>query len=309
MAISAQKTQSEPRELAPKGAHQAVLIGIKNEGMCPAFDTTKPDVPKLSFVWEIATLNSKGEPCSFYFWKTNSSFYSPKNGKMSGLIEMLTQWLDVPASDLTPNLLDDLELLCGLNARVRLTHKPKQDGDLKCEMVSIEPWEDGAGALIEPSREWGDSGFFPAKSFKTFWGEVRSGNTSQSKAAPPRPAPAPTEPTKGELPLSGVMQAQIKTMARSKLADDGVALQEVCSDSFGKKFEMLSADEGAQLLHRLRALKDFQATGATDAEDDFDPFADEGESDAETAKRMLAPQEAPVPARRNAKAASEAYGA
>lgn len=310
MAISAQKSQGTDFELAPKGRHQAVLVGIKDEGMQPAFDKTKPDEPKISFMFEIAALNEKGEPHSFTVWKKNSSWFSQKTGKMSGLIEMLTLWLDVKASELTPSILDDLELLCGVNARVRLTHEPKQDGSGdRVKMTSIEPWEDKDGALLEPQREWGESGFFPSKSLKDFWAEVKGGvpTPAVAKAAtPPRAAPAntPKEPA-----ISPGQLGRIPSIARQKFGQDySKALGEYIQDGYSKPLNSLTKAEGDELISALMSLKDIPAPDDDDGKDIFDD--DEGETSeqiAQDAHLLTLESDTPAPprARGNKNAQSE----
>lgn len=298
MAISAPNSASNSdRELAPKGRFQAVLIGIKDEGMHPAFDKTKPDEPQLSFIFEISEMNTKGEPHSFYFWKKNSKWFDAKKGKMSGLVEMLTQWLDVSAEQIPVNLFDDLELLCGLNARVRLARVPKQNGGEKISMVSIEPWEKGDGALLTPTREWGDSGFFAAKTTEDFWKQVKSGAPSSQKPIGGDIAPLP-----GEENISTARIGEIRSEARAKLANDTSALNDFCEEGFGKKLIDLTKNESTQVLNKLRSLPDPNG-------DDDSIFGDD-EADTETARTMLQPVESVAPTSRakgNGKAQAEAY--
>lgn len=194
MPIAAQQPQGKIYPQAPKGAYQAVLSGIKDMGMQPAFDVTKPDVPKLAFIFELNAEDENGERYEISKWVTNSKFFSVANGKMSGMVEMLTQWLDLTAGEIGTAIFDDLEILSGLNARVRVVQKPKQDGTMKSHIDSFEPWDEKMGPIIDPGNPAPDGTVYRGKSLADLLAETKGVAGLPAASAPSKPAPNPAAP-------------------------------------------------------------------------------------------------------------------
>lgn len=193
MAISAQSSAKRVYPQHPKGSAHLVLIGIVDRGLQEnIFDTSKPDVPKLSFHFESATTDAETDTrYNVSKWVTNSDWYDSKTGKQSGLVAMLCEWLDCTASEIPAAVFEDLEVLCGLNARARIVQKPNQStGEMKASIASFEPWE---GEIIEPEEAVGEVGImFRGKTFEQLKEELNWGD-SPPVAAPRRKIAAKVE--------------------------------------------------------------------------------------------------------------------
>jgi hypothetical protein len=187
--------QSSPKEFtqAPKGRHQFVCIGVVDRGEQPNKYKDNKLEHKISFHFEIAAVDENGNRFEISKWVVNNTFFSAKTGMMSGLVEMLTQWLDMDAGEIGPAVFDDLECLAGLNGRMRIVHKQKEDGSgVKAVISSLEPWTDGDGPALQPSTGVGDGPVFPGKNMEQFLEEISGGVANLGPAsAPTRPTPAP----------------------------------------------------------------------------------------------------------------------
>lgn len=220
MAIQARQSAGKEFTPAPKGVHQAVLIGVVDRGEQPNKFQDNRLEPKLSFHFEIAATDPEtGERYQFSRWVTNSTYFSPKTGKMSGMMEMLTQWLDTDA--VPPVVLEDLEILCGLNARVRLVHQPKEDGTgFSVKLSSIEPWDESK-ALLEPSQGVGEGEVFRAKSVDELVQDTSASLRPQHTPAPAPPTQQRTTITNGHSTMppgrNQLTKAEMKKMALEKM--------------------------------------------------------------------------------------------
>ncbi|MBW3637521.1 MAG: hypothetical protein KY445_13820 [Armatimonadetes bacterium] len=193
MAIQALKPQGKEFVQAPKGRHQAVLIGIVDRGEQPNKFKDNALEPKLSFHFEIAEEDENGERYQISKWVTNSTWFSAKTGKMSALVDMLTQWLDMSAGEIGPAIFDDLECLCGLNARIRIVHNPREDGTgFSAKIASFEPWADSDGPLLAPSQPVGEGETFRPKSIQDVL------DMAKGSAGLPAAPKAPKAPAKRE---------------------------------------------------------------------------------------------------------------
>ena len=265
MAISAPSTQSRVYPQHPKGRAQLVLIGIVDRGMQEnIFDTSKPDVPKLSFHFESATTDEDGKRYNISKWVTNSKWFDLKSGKTSGMVQMLAQWLDCTPAEIPSALFDDLELLCGLNASARIAQKPKQDGEMKANIEYLEPWENDDD-IIEPEEAVGDGDMFRGKTIGELmdelgvaWPPPTTGNLFEDKA-----------PTKARI---GAADGSEADGVRAKAPVRGNPDPKANARAHAKA--LANGEEPPKMARPPRPPVPAPAMEGDDDEDGDDPFAD-----------------------------------
>ena len=279
MAISAPSTQSRVYPQHPKGRAQLVLIGIVDRGVQKnIFDETKPDVPKLSFHFESAHTDENDTRYNISKWVTNSKWFDSKTGKTSGMVQMLSQWLDCAPAEIPPALFDDLELLCGLNATARIALKPKQDGEMKANIEYLEPWENDE-TIIEPEEAVGDGEMFRGKTVSEMMREL-------GVAWPPNAAPA--KPRIGAVAGSeadGVRAPRQTPPTRANTVPDEIAGQSTFEETRRQRVKDLAAGKDVEPIRRP-ARPPVPAPAMEPNDDDDDSVFDDEDDDAATLPEM-----------------------
>lgn len=286
----------------PEGDYQGVVCGVVDLGFLEkTFGGQSQGLrPHVQLVYQIGGLDEDGEPIEREDgkpWLVFGRRFLLSTNERAGFYKELCAILGKKACDL---LLEsgelDTEELVGKNVNLVVTHR-QWEGKTFAGVEPIKPWNPRHGQPIGvrdyTRRHQSDRWVEPQ--FSAFG----PGPQTPPAPLPPAQAPAPRAPAPSpsasvqsapgrarrgvpspeprgvlepvDLPVAAGVQGQIKTLARRKLENDGLALDELCRARFGKGFARLGQDEGAQLLDALRRSKDF----VSEEEEDDDIFADE----------------------------------